>query len=208
MRFQWQNLREIEETWQNLRFTLYDYEKGGKTQCQLLGSVDEIVQILDDNSMTLQSMSSSRFVIPFLPIVQWWEKQLTLIGEVLELWLVVQRKWRYLEGIFIGGDIRFQLPEEANKFDIIDKQFKKVCVGGLINFFSFRTWCFKNVNCSLPLVSSWQKALYQKWAELTTSFGLHSPSKIVIMDSYWHGIKTSLGGVYTFRSSASSMMCT
>lgn len=32
----------------------------------------------------------------------------------------------YLEGIFIGGDIRLQLPEEAKKFDQIDKTFKKV----------------------------------------------------------------------------------
>lgn len=32
----------------------------------------------------------------------------------------------YLESIFIGGDIRSQLPEEAKKFDNIDKMFKKV----------------------------------------------------------------------------------
>ena len=32
----------------------------------------------------------------------------------------------YLESIFIGGDIRSQLPEEARKFDEIDKTFKKV----------------------------------------------------------------------------------
>lgn len=41
--------------------------------------------------------------------------------------MVVQRKWMYLESIFIGsGDIRLQLPEEAAKFDRIDKSFKKL----------------------------------------------------------------------------------
>ena len=40
--------------------------------------------------------------------------------------MVVQRKWMYLESIFVGGDIRSQLPEEAKKFDDIDKIFKKV----------------------------------------------------------------------------------
>ena len=38
----------------------------------------------------------------------------------------------YLESIFIGGDIRAQLPEEAKKFDGIDKTFKKVL--GLHNY--------------------------------------------------------------------------
>ena len=32
----------------------------------------------------------------------------------------------YLESIFVAGDIRAQLPEEAKKFDNIDKLFKKV----------------------------------------------------------------------------------
>jgi len=32
----------------------------------------------------------------------------------------------YLESIFSGGDIRSQLPEEAKKFDNINKKFKEV----------------------------------------------------------------------------------
>ena len=47
---------------------------------------------------------------------------------LMQVWMVVQRKWMYLESIFIGGDIRAQLPEEAKKFDAIDKTFKKVNV--------------------------------------------------------------------------------
>ena len=70
--------------------------------------------------------SLSRFIGPFLSVVQTWEKSLSLISEVIDIWIVVQRKWMYLESIFVGGDIRSQLPEEAKKFDNIDKSFRKV----------------------------------------------------------------------------------
>ena len=46
--------------------------------------------------------------------------------------MLVQRKWMYLESIFIGGDIRSQLPGEAEKFDDIDRVFKKVSAGYLM----------------------------------------------------------------------------
>lgn len=84
------------------------------------------MQILEDNSMNLQSMSASPFIGPFMANVQKWEKCLTLVSEIIEEWLTVQRKWLYLEGIFIGGDIRDQLPDEARKFDDIDKTFRRV----------------------------------------------------------------------------------
>lgn len=50
----------------------------------------------------------------------------------------------YLEGIFIGGDIRSQLPEEAKKFDQIDKMFKKVCIMA-IEYNIFNLSVFQNV---------------------------------------------------------------
>ncbi|KAJ3328734.1 Dynein heavy chain 10, axonemal, partial [Blyttiomyces sp. JEL0837] len=120
-------LREVENTWKNSRFIIAKYMKGTEDRGFILGAVDEIVLMLDDNAMSLQSMGASRFVAAFLPVVQQWEKILSHIGEVIEVWMVVQRKWMYLESIFIGsGDIRQQLPEEAAKFDRIDKSFKKV----------------------------------------------------------------------------------
>ncbi|KAG9487629.1 hypothetical protein GDO78_007442 [Eleutherodactylus coqui] len=119
-------VKEIVDTWENMKFTVQKYIKGTQDRGSILGSVDDILQILDDNAVNLQSISGSRFVGPFLNTVQQWEKTLSLIGEVIAVWMVVQRKWMYLESIFIGGDIRSQLPEEAKKFDNIDKVFKRV----------------------------------------------------------------------------------
>lgn len=44
----------------------------------------------------------------------------------MQVWLLVQRKWIYLESIFTDGDIRLQLPEEAKKMDNMGKKFKDV----------------------------------------------------------------------------------
>ncbi|KAL2092820.1 hypothetical protein ACEWY4_012618 [Coilia grayii] len=119
-------VKDVVEMWESIKFTVQRYFKGTQDRGFILGAVDEILQNLDDNAMNLQSMAGSRFVGPFLATVQQWEKSLSLISEVIEVWMLVQRKWMYLESIFIGGDIRSQLPEEAKKFDNIDKIFKKI----------------------------------------------------------------------------------
>ena len=119
-------VKEVIETWDKLKFDVIKYVKGTSDRGFIIGAVDEVMQTLDDNTMSLQGMSASRFIGPFLNTVQTWEKSLSLISEVIEIWIVVQRKWMYLEGIFVGGDIRAQLPEEAKKFDVIDKLFKKI----------------------------------------------------------------------------------
>ena len=59
--------------------------KGTVEHGTILGSVDDIVMTLDDNSMNLQSMSASRYVGPFLEKVQKWEKSLSHISEVVEV---------------------------------------------------------------------------------------------------------------------------
>ncbi len=44
---------------------------------------------------------------------------------IIDDWLIVQKNWIYLENIFGSGDIKSKLREEAAKFEIIDKAFKK-----------------------------------------------------------------------------------
>ena len=40
--------------------------------------------------------------------------------------LTVQRQWMYLENIFLGEDIRKQLPRESAEFDGINKTWKEI----------------------------------------------------------------------------------
>lgn len=77
----------MEETWANMKFTVIKYMKGTSERGYIVGSVDEVVLVLDDNAMQLQGMSASRFIGPFLNTVQNMEKSLSLISEVLEVLL-------------------------------------------------------------------------------------------------------------------------
>ena len=58
---------------------------------------DELFQQLDDNQVTLSTMKASRFVKAFEKEVDYWERTLSLILEVIEMILQVQRQWMYLE---------------------------------------------------------------------------------------------------------------
>lgn len=50
-----------------------------------------------------------------------------MISECIEVWMQVQKKWQYLEGIFIGNeDIKQQLKEESKKFEKNNAAFKKI----------------------------------------------------------------------------------
>uniref|UniRef100_A0A8D3AXA9 AAA+ ATPase domain-containing protein n=1 Tax=Scophthalmus maximus TaxID=52904 RepID=A0A8D3AXA9_SCOMX len=118
-------VKEVVETWENMKFSVQPYVKGTQERGSILGAVDEILLNVENDAMNLQSMAGSRFVGHFLGTIQQWEKDLSHISETIEVWLLVQRKWMYLESIFIGGDIRSQLPEEAKKFDDIDKSLMK-----------------------------------------------------------------------------------
>ncbi|RKO97568.1 hypothetical protein CAUPRSCDRAFT_10766 [Caulochytrium protostelioides] len=121
------SLKDVETTWRNEKLPLVKYQKGTTDRGYLLGPLDELLQRLDDQAMNLQSMTASRFVAAFSDQVRAWEQSLSLMEEVLTCWVSVQRKWIYLESIFVGsGDIRLQLPEEAKKFDLIDKTFTKL----------------------------------------------------------------------------------
>ena len=117
-------INAIADTWRVQRFEVVGY-KGDRGQ--ILRSTDEIQQTLEDQMMNLSSMMSSRFVTPFLDLTHKWEKLMSTISEVIEVWMKVQAKWMYLEAIFIGSeDIRLQLPEEAKRFDRIHAAFKKI----------------------------------------------------------------------------------
>lgn len=120
-------LEKMEAQWRKSSLQISKYKKDGQERGMILRAADDLRLELDDQMLNLQTISGSRFAGAFVDKVRKWERTLNLVSECLEQWFVVQRKWMYLEGIFVGAeDIRMQLPEEAKKFDVIDKLFKGI----------------------------------------------------------------------------------
>ena len=118
-----QTLMGIESTWSQTNLEIVAYKDRGHF---ILRGTEEIYQTLDDHQVTLSTMKASRFVKAFEADVDRWERTLSLILEVIEMTLTVQRQWMYLENIFLGEDIRKQLPMESNKFDDVNDKWRNI----------------------------------------------------------------------------------
>uniref|UniRef100_A0A8C4Z8H0 Dynein, axonemal, heavy chain 2 n=1 Tax=Gadus morhua TaxID=8049 RepID=A0A8C4Z8H0_GADMO len=116
-----QGLETIAKTWGEMVLDITPYKDKGHHQ---LSTTEELFQALEDNQVSLSTMKASRFVRAFDQEVDRWERCLSLVMEVTEMVLTVQRQWMYLENIFMGEDIRKQLPCESKDFDDINSSWK------------------------------------------------------------------------------------
>ena len=117
------SLETVEQGWADMEFvTLSHRDQKG---VYILGGLEEVLTLLEDNQVTLQTMMGSRFITGVQDAVEGWEKKLALLSETLDEWITVQRNWMYLETIFsCAEDIQKQLPVESQKFNLIDKTWK------------------------------------------------------------------------------------
>lgn len=116
-------LNDLEKRWADITLDVGPY----KEKYFKLKSTDDITQFLEDDSVALSTMKASKFYGSFAHRIDEWEHCLSVISEVIESLLGVQRKWIYLESIFMsGGDIAKQLPLEYTLFVSVNTDFFKV----------------------------------------------------------------------------------
>lgn len=79
---------------------------------------------LDEDLNNLSSMKLSQFYKTFEEEIVQWDDKLQKIRIVLDIWIDVQRRWVYLESIFLGSsDIKDMLVNEYSRFKSIDSEF-------------------------------------------------------------------------------------
>ncbi|XP_036884188.1 dynein heavy chain 9, axonemal isoform X2 [Sturnira hondurensis] len=115
-------LKELQATWASMEF---QYEPHPRTHVPLLHLDEDLIEVLEDNQVQLQNLMMSKHVAFFLEEVSGWQKKLSTADAVISMWFDVQRTWYHLESIFIGSeDIRAQLPQDSERFEGIDIDFK------------------------------------------------------------------------------------
>jgi len=114
-------MKEVNEVWGGLNLEIKEYKQYHK-----LATTEDINSYLDDHMVSISAMKASKFKFAFADALDSWEKKLTVVTDVIEMVLQVQRNWMYLENIFVGqDDIQRQLPTESAMFMNVNSQWKE-----------------------------------------------------------------------------------
>ncbi|EFA77050.1 cytoplasmic dynein heavy chain [Heterostelium album PN500] len=126
-------LKSVREYWTALELDLVNYQR----KCKLIRGWDDLFSKLAEHLNSISAMKMSPFYKVFEEEASSWDDKLNRVRSLLDVWIDVQRRWVYLEGIFSGsGDINQLLPAESSRFKSINSEFinlmKKVSQAPLV----------------------------------------------------------------------------
>ncbi|CAH8501365.1 unnamed protein product [Schistosoma guineensis] len=126
-------LKQVTEVWKNYTLELIPYQD----KCRLIRGWDDLFNRIKEHINSLSAMKLSPYFKQFEEEALAWEDRLNRINALFDVWIDVQRRWVYLDGIFAGSaDIKVLLPQESQRFQSVSTEFlglmKKVSKSPLV----------------------------------------------------------------------------
>lgn len=117
-------LNMLQERWVDVKFEFKAHKDSG---VHMIGLDADDFDLLENDQVAVTAMTSSRYLSTFEEKVNYWQKSLAAINEVVVTCGEVQRSWSFLESLFIHSEeVKKELPNESIKFITIDKDVKAV----------------------------------------------------------------------------------
>ena len=106
-------LKQTRAAWAEYNVDLAEYQK--KT-CLIKGW-DDLFTTCRERLSSMAQMKASPYFKVFAEEAGGWDDKLNRMNSMFDIWMDVQRRWVYLEGIFTGSaDIKMLLPTETERF--------------------------------------------------------------------------------------------
>ena len=104
---------QVRESWQTYELDLINYQN----KCRIIRGWDDLFTKVKEHINSVTAMKLSPYYKVFEDDALAWEDRLNRINALFDVWIDVQRRWVYLEGIFTGSaDIKHLLPNESQRF--------------------------------------------------------------------------------------------
>ena len=104
---------QVRESWMTYELDLINYQN----KCRLIRGWDDLFNKVKEHINSVAAMKLSPYFKVFEDDAMAWEDRLNRINALFDVWIDVQRRWVYLEGIFTGSaDIKHLLPNESQRF--------------------------------------------------------------------------------------------
>ena len=113
---------DIEAEWRAKDIVIKNYKDQRDTY--ILGEVEEVTTALEEALATVNNILASRYVRNLRSRAERVQNDMLMLEEVLDKWMECQKKWMYLENIFVGPDIKKQLAQENSMFEQSDRSLK------------------------------------------------------------------------------------
>jgi len=121
-------IADLDKYWKPIDFVFQPHKDSG---FYLIRLGEDDFEMLENDLTNVSAMFSNRYLATFEDEINYWNKALNNITEIVTNLAEVQRTWSFLENLFIHSDeVKKELPTESMKFVEIDKNMKELLADG------------------------------------------------------------------------------